>query len=77
MDYSRLDFSVHGISQSRILEWVAISFSRDSSQIRDQTHISCIAGRIFSTEPPGKPRVYMYMYTYIYLFIYSAPAYGS
>ena len=34
--------SVHGISQTRILEWVAISFSRGSSQLRDQTCVSCI-----------------------------------
>ena len=32
---------VHGISQAGILEWVAVSFSRGSSQPRDQTHISC------------------------------------
>ena len=37
--------SVHGISQARILEWVAISFSRGSSQPRDQTHISCLSCR--------------------------------
>ena len=47
--------SVHGISQVRILEWVAISFSRGSSWPRNQTHISCIAGRFFTTEPPGMP----------------------
>ena len=47
--------SVHGIPQARILERVAISFSRGSSQPRDQTYISCIAGRFFATEPPGKP----------------------
>ena len=47
--------SVQGISQARILEWVAISFSRGSSQPRDQTCISCITGRFFTTEPPGKP----------------------
>ena len=35
--------SVHGISQARKLEWVAISYSRESSQPRDQTHISCIS----------------------------------
>ena len=35
--------SVHGISQARILEWVAISYSRGSSQPRDGTHISCIS----------------------------------
>ena len=42
MDCSLADFSVHGISQARILEWVVISFSRGSSQPRDRTHISCI-----------------------------------
>ena len=49
---------VHGIFQARILEWVAISFSRGSSRSRDQTCISCIsciAGRFFTTEPPRKP----------------------
>ena len=34
--------SVHGISQARMLEWDAVSFSRGSSQPRDQTRISCI-----------------------------------
>ena len=42
------------ISQARILEWVAISFSKGFSLPRDQTDISCIAGRFFTTEPPGK-----------------------
>ena len=46
--------SVHGISQARILEWVAIPFSRGSSLRRDQTWVSCIAGRFFTTKPPGK-----------------------
>ena len=36
-------FSVHGILQARILEWVAIPSSRGSSQPRDQTHVSCIS----------------------------------
>ena len=55
MDCNPPGSSVHGISQARILEWVAISFSRDTSQSRDQTYISCITGRFFTTEPPGKP----------------------
>ena len=42
MDCSPLGSSVHEISQERILEWVAISFSKGSSQLRGQTHISCI-----------------------------------
>ena len=43
------DSSVHGISQSKILEWVAISFSRESSWPRDRTCISCLAGGFFTT----------------------------
>ena len=48
--------SVHGILQARILEWVAIPFSRGSSQPRDWTQVFCIAGRFFTPEIPGKPR---------------------
>ena len=40
----------HGISQARILEWVALSFSRGSSQPRDRIHVSCITGRFFTSE---------------------------
>ena len=42
-----LDSSVHGMLQTRILEWITIPFSR-GSQLRDQTQVSCIGGR-FST----------------------------
>ena len=45
MDCSLPGSSIHGILQVRILEWVVISFSRGSSQPRDQTFISCLAGR--------------------------------
>ena len=45
---------VHGILQARILEWVAIFFSRGSSQPRDWIWVSCLAGRFFTTEPLGK-----------------------
>ena len=41
------DYSVHGILQARILEWVAFPFSRGSSQPRDRTQVSCGAGRFF------------------------------
>ena len=56
IDYG-LPGSVHGISQARRLEWVAISFSRGSSQTqRSNPHLSpALAGRFFSPEPPGKP----------------------
>ena len=54
LDCSPPGFSVQEISQAIILEWVAISSFRGSSPSRDQTHISCIAGRFFTTEPPEK-----------------------
>ena len=47
-DYSPPGSSVHGILQARILEWVAIPFSRVSSPPRDQTQVSCIAGMFFT-----------------------------
>ena len=43
------DYTVHGILQDRILEWVAFPFSRGSSQPRDWIQVSCIAGRFFSS----------------------------
>ena len=48
MDSSLPGSAVHGIFQARILEWAAISFSRGSSQPRDQTCVSCIADRRFT-----------------------------
>ena len=42
VDCSPPGSSVHGILQARILEWVAISYSRGSSQPRDRTHVSCV-----------------------------------
>ena len=61
MDCSLPGSSVHGISQARILEWVAIFSSRGSSQPRDWICVSCIAGGFFffffflTTEPLGSP----------------------
>ena len=55
VDCSPPGSSVHGILQAGILERVAIPFSRGSSQPRDQTEVSCIAGRYFTTDSPGKP----------------------
>ena len=49
MDYSWPGFSVHGILQTRTLEWAAIPFSRGSSWPRDQTQVSCTAGRFFTS----------------------------
>ena len=48
MDYSLPGSSLHGILQARVLEWVAISFSRGSSRPRDRTQVYCIPGRCFN-----------------------------
>ena len=47
-DCSPTGSSVHGIFQKRILEWVAIPFTRGSSQPRDRTQISCTADGFFT-----------------------------
>ena len=51
-----MDHTVHGTLRARILEWVAFPFSRGSSQPRDRTKVSCIAGDSLPAEPPGKPK---------------------
>ena len=48
MDCSLPGSSAHGILQARVLEWVAVSFSRRFFQPREQTRVSCIAGRRFT-----------------------------
>ena len=68
MNYSSLPgSSVHGIIQARILEWAAIPFSRGSSQPRNQTQVSCIAGRFFTIW--ATKEAHMYIYTTFYLSI--------
>ena len=58
MDCSQLGSSVHGILQARILEWVAMSFSRGFSPDREVELTSPeLAGRFFTTEPPGKATI--------------------
>jgi len=57
MDYRPPGFSVHGISQARIVEWVAISYSRESSQPRIELASPAspsLAGGYFTTVRPGK-----------------------
>jgi len=56
MDCSPPGSSVHGILQARILHWVAIPSSRGSSQLRNQTQVSLIAGNCLPAELPGKPK---------------------
>ena len=57
MDYSPSGTSVHGISQARILEWVTLSSTRDLSDPGIEPTFPALAGRFFTTEPPGKNSV--------------------
>ena len=57
MDCNLPGSSVHGISQARILEWVAISFSRGSSQPRARFTSLSLAEGFFTIELPGKPQI--------------------
>ena len=54
-----MDYTVHGILQARILEWVAVPFSRVSSQPRDQTQVSHIAGGFFYQLSHNKKSVFV------------------
>ena len=66
--------SIHGILQARILEWVAISFSKGSSWPRDWTNvswISCTGRQIFYFCAPGKPRTVVYHPQNNFLVLYS------
>ena len=68
IDQSPPGSSVHGTLQARILEWVAVSSSRGSSQPRDRTHASYVylhwqAGSL-PLVPPGKPYLYKLMLTH-------------
>ena len=73
MDYNLPDSSVHGISQVRTLELVAISFSKDlpNPGMDQVSPISpALAGEFFTAGPPGKPYICIYIYVYIYIYIY-------
>ena len=55
MDCSQPSSSVHEIIQARVLEWVAISFPRGSSRLRDRTCVSLLLADSLLFEPPGNP----------------------
>jgi len=61
MDCSLQCSSVHEIFQARVLEWVAISFSRGSSQPRDRIWISHIVGRRFTVRATREVQIYAYV----------------
>ena len=56
MDCSLPGFSIHGILQARILEWVATPFSRGSSRPRDRTRVSALRAAALPSEPPKAPK---------------------
>ena len=58
MDCSLQAFSVHGILQARILEWITVSFSRGSSRPRDRTQVSRIGGRCFNLWATREAQIY-------------------
>ena len=64
VDCSPPGSSVHGILQARVLEWVAISFSRGSSRPRDRTQVSRTAGRRFNLR--GTREAHRYLSNFLY-----------
>ena len=72
MDCSPPGSSVHGVLQTRILVWVAISFSRGSSPPRNGTWVSCIAGRFFDHLSHQGSLYYIYVsIIYVYWAVYT------
>jgi len=61
IDYSLPGFSLHGILQAKILEWVAMPFPRGSSWPRDRTWVSCIAGRFFTVRATREAHYVVYL----------------
>ena len=62
LDCSPPGFSIRGILQARVLKWVAIPFSRESSQPRDWIQVSCLAGRFFTIWATREAHVYTSVY---------------
>ena len=66
--------SVYGLLQARILEWVAIPFSRGSSRPREKTQIDCILqADSLPSEPPGKPLKFVYIPFFWISFSFRSP----
>ena len=63
MDCSLPGSSIHRIFQAKVLEWVAISFSRGSSWPRDWTQVSCIAGRRFTIWATREVRDFIFKFS--------------
>ena len=63
-----MDYTFHGILQARILEWVAVSFSRGSCQPRDRTQVSHIAGEFFASWATREAQYSLHKEYYSYFF---------
>ena len=68
VDCSPPGSSVHGIIQAGILEWVAMPSSTGSSQARDPTQVSHIAGEFFTVWATRGVHIYVYMYVNVYMY---------
>ena len=67
VDCSPPGSSVYRIFQARIVEWIAISFSRGSSRPRNQTKVSCVAGRFFTYWARREAWYIAYLFTMTYI----------
>ena len=77
MDCSLPGFSVHGILQTIILEWVAIPFSRGSSWPRNQTQVSCTPGRFFTIWPTREASSFIHVVACVKIFFFLKNFYCS
>ena len=73
MDCSLQTSSIHGIFQASVLEWVAISFSRETSQSRNRTQVSCMQADSLLTELWGKPHSHVQFFVSLGAVAYQAP----
>ena len=69
MDWNPPGFSIHGIFQARILEWIAVAFSMGSFGPRDQTRVFRIDRHVLYHRATSKT-LYTYLYLYLYICIY-------
>ena len=63
--YNAMDYRVHGILQARILDWVAVSFSRGSFQPRDQTQVSPLQADSLPAKLPWMPAYMKCIFIYV------------
>ena len=72
-----MDYTVHRTLQARILEWVAVPFSRGYSQPRDQTQVSCTVGRFLPSWATRETQLSYKIFCYFLFYFQSFPSYCS